>query len=267
MTSGSTREPSVPAPAAARSPYELLAARADRSRPFVTSYDGPGRCIELSVVSTVNAIAKASGLLRDELGLAPGDRLSLDLPVHWQLPVWTLAGLTTGLVVGRELGDHVEARIVGPAGLSKLAQGAPWQADEVLGCACDAFGMPVAGGVPPGVLDVGIAVRAHPDAFQVERAAVAQAGLLMSEGPLSDRGVLLSWQAVLAAGPRDDVGARTWISQEALSAAGLPASALLRRGAVDPVLCSGSVVLARGLSAADEARLRELQGIAHDRGS
>ncbi len=87
----------------------------------MTSYDGPDSSIELSVTTTMNAVAKAAGLLRDELGLVPGDRLSVDLPVHWQFPVWTLAGLTAGLVCGRGVGDRVAARIVGPAGLAELA--------------------------------------------------------------------------------------------------------------------------------------------------
>ena len=188
-------------------PYELLAARSDRSRPFVTSYDGPDSSIELSVTTTMNAVAKAAGLLRDELGLVPGDRLSVDLPVHWQFPVWTLAGLTAGLVCGRGVGDRVAARIVGPAGLAELAAGADPRADEVLGCSCDAFGMPVRGGVPRGVTDVGVAVRAHPDVLQVEPDAGARAALLIP-GPQTTGGWSERGRRAVARGRRPGPGRR-----------------------------------------------------------
>ena len=257
-----TPGPRGPRRAAARTPYELLAARPDRSRPFVTSYDGPHTCVELSVASTLNGVAKAAGLLRDELDLSPGDLLSIDLPLHWQLPVWTLAGLSAGLVVGRELPERVAVRIVGPAGLAALREGADARADEVLGCACDAFGMPVPGGVPAGVLDVGTAVRAHPDVFQADPAAAGSAGLLGSALPGAATEVAQPWPSVLAQGARDPDGARTWVSAESLEAAGLTPSAVLRRAAIDPLLCSGSVVLARGLSGPDEQRARSAQGVA-----
>lgn len=251
------------APAA---PYELLAGRPDRTSPFVTSYDGPAQVVELSVVSSMNNVAKAAGLLRDELGLQPGDRLSLDLPLHWQLPIWTLAGLSVGLQCGYRLDGHVEVRLVGPPGLADLAGGASAEADDILACACDAFGMPVPGGVPSGIMDVGVAARAHPDVLAVDRGAVASAAILLpaDESDPGDDLRVVAWADLLAAGPVDPPGSRTWVSAEALAAAGLPAAAVLRRAAVDPLLRSGSVVLARDVPAADEQRLREIQGAEPD---
>jgi uncharacterized protein (TIGR03089 family) len=245
-----------------RSPYELVTARRDASRPFVTSYDGADSCIELSAVTAGNAIAKAAGLLRDELGLEPGARVSVDLPVHWQLPVWVLAGLTTGLLVGRNEPDTVEGRIVGPEGLAAIAAGEDARADEVLACACDAFGMPLRGAVPAGVLDVSVAVRAHPDVFQPEPEALRESALLLPGGVQDE--YLTTWAELVGQSPLPKPGARTWVSAEDLASAGLPERLLLRCAATDPVLRGGSVVLARNLSHEEAERLRAVQGAVSD---
>lgn len=256
--------------AVVRTPYELLGTRPDQTQPFLTSYDGADSCTELSVTTTRNALAKAAGLLRDELGLAPGDRLSIDLPVHWQLAVWTLAGLTAGLVVGARVAQHVEARLLGPDALPALADGEAPRADEVLASSCDAFGMPVRGGVPAGVIDVGIAARAHPDVFQVEPGAAQQAGLLLPAGPdastLASPGVLqvVGWPTILATRLEDPTAARSWVSEERSATGGAGSAELLRRAAVDPLLRGGSVVLARHVTSADAERLRVLQGATWD---
>ena len=56
----------------------LLAA--DPGAPMITHYDleAPSR-VELSVTSTANWAAKIAGLLRDELGVTPGDVVLCDL--------------------------------------------------------------------------------------------------------------------------------------------------------------------------------------------
>lgn len=247
-----------------RSPYELLATRRDASRPFVTSYDGPDSCTELSALTAANAIAKAAGLLRDELGLEPGARLSVDLPVHWQLPVWVLAGLTAGLLVTRHDPDTVEARVVGPEGVAGIAAGEDPRADEVLGCACDAFGMPLRSALPAGAIDVSVAVRAHPDVFRPEPDAVRQAALLLPGGGTGDQ-LVKTWTELVGEGPSEEPGTRTWVSAEDLASAGLPDSLLLRRAATDPVLRGGSVVLARNISTPETERLLIVQGAVLDR--
>ena len=102
-----------------RTPYEALATYPDRSMPLVTFYDGADSRIELSVASVANAVAKAGSLLRDGLGLEPGAEVSVDLPRHWQLPVWVMAALSVGATVGRDLQGPVDVRILGPAGLGR----------------------------------------------------------------------------------------------------------------------------------------------------
>ena len=86
-----------------RTPYDLLGAYPDRTRPLVTHYDGPDSRIELSVASVANAVVKSASMLRDGLGLPPAAVVSIDLPRHWQLPVWVMAALSVGATVGRDL--------------------------------------------------------------------------------------------------------------------------------------------------------------------
>jgi uncharacterized protein (TIGR03089 family) len=229
--------------------YDLLLARPDRSRPFVTHYDDGGGRTELSGASTANAVAKAAGLLRDGLGLAPGGVVSLDLPRHWQLPVWVLAGLSVGARVGRRRTGHVDVRLVGPQALPDLGAGADPGADDVLVAACDAFGMPVRGGVPAGVLDVGVEVRAHPDVLSVEPGAAELAALDVA-------GAARPWPTLLAEAAREQAGQgpRLWVD------AAVPGAQLLLAVAVLPLLRGGSVVLDGGLPRDRAEQVRGIEG-------
>jgi uncharacterized protein (TIGR03089 family) len=236
-------------------PYELLVGRPDRGLPFVTHYDGIGGRTELSVGTTANGVAKAAGLLRDGLGLAPGAVVSLDLPRHWQLPVWTLAALSVGARVGTHLTGSVDARLVGPDALPGLAAGDDPGADEVLAAACDAFGMPVRDGVPAGVIDVGLEARAHPDVLAVEPGA-ARAAVLVAGG------ANLPWPDLLAQHvPSGGSGApapRLWVD------AAVPDADLLLAVAVLPLLLGGSVVLDAGLPPGNAATTRAVEAVTVD---
>jgi uncharacterized protein (TIGR03089 family) len=231
-------------------PYELLLGRADRTRPFVTHYDAQGGRTELSVATAANAVAKAAGLLRDGLGASHGAVVSLDLPRHWQLPVWALAALSVGARVGRRRPEVVDVRLVGPDALAGLAAGGDPAADEVLVAACDAFGMPVPGGVPPGILDVGVEVRAHPDILSVEPGAASAAALEVG-------GRARPWPVLLAAHapPGAGAGPRIWVD------AAVPDPQLLLAGAVLPVLLAGSVVLDGGLPPDRVGATRAVEGV------
>lgn len=97
-----------------RTPADLLrsALAADPGRPLVTFYDdATGERVELSVATFANWVAKTSNLLQGDLAAAPGDRVVLLLPAHWQTAVWLLACASVGVVadVG---GDPASADVV-----------------------------------------------------------------------------------------------------------------------------------------------------------
>ena len=236
-------------------PYDLLGTYPDRTQPLVTHYDGADSRIELSVASAANAVAKAASLLRDGSGVAPGASLSVDLPRHWQLPVWVIAGLTVGATVGRDLSGTVDVRIVGPKHLGALADGADPRADEVLASSCDAFGLPVPGGVPTGVIDIGVEARAYPDQYNAEPGAGAAAAVLV-------RGVPVSWAQAVATGlrPRDldhrpTPGPRLWVDEDTAE------DVLTRAVGFDPLLARGSLVIGTGLDPEQAARVWAVEAV------
>jgi len=234
----------------AATPYDALGNYPDRTVPLVTFYDGADSRIELSVASVANAVAKAGSLLRDGLGVQPGSEVSIDLPRHWQLPVWVMAALSVGATVGRELPGPVDVRILGPQGLAAIAAGGAPEADEVLGCSCDAFGLPVPGGVPPGVIDIGLEVRAYPDSFSPEPAPVASLVAGGTAGP---------WTGDAGADAPEQ-GARLWVDEST------PDDGLLRAIGVRPLLVGGSVVIGIGLAPAEVERIQAAENVT-DRGS
>ena len=84
-----------------RIPADLLrsALAADPGRPLVTFYDdATGERVELSVATFANWVAKTANLLQGDLAAAPGDRVSLLLPAHWQTAVWLLACSSVGVI-------------------------------------------------------------------------------------------------------------------------------------------------------------------------
>ena len=166
---------------AARTPYAVLlaAARRDGSRPLVTWYDdATGARTELSVASTLNAVAKTANLLRDGLGLAPGATVGVCLPLHWQHCVWLGAIWALGAVVVPipEPGSD-RARVAGGTDPSAafttvdLAVVAPSLVDlaapvaETVAVSLDPLGLPERPSPPPPVLDHATEVRLHGDSF------------------------------------------------------------------------------------------------------
>ncbi|WP_405985974.1 TIGR03089 family protein [Streptomyces sp. NBC_00872] len=85
-----------------RTPADLLrsALATDPARPLVTFYDdATGERVELSVATFANWVSKTANLLQGDLAAAPGDRLALLLPAHWQSAVWLLACSSVGVTV------------------------------------------------------------------------------------------------------------------------------------------------------------------------
>ena len=81
--------------------FEALTARvrARPADPLITWYGPDGVRTELSAVTFATAVAKTAGALVAEWDVEPGAGVRLELPLHWQLPVWLAACDLAGLVV------------------------------------------------------------------------------------------------------------------------------------------------------------------------
>lgn len=132
---------------------------ADAARPLVTFYDdATGERVEVSGTTLANWAAKTANLLRDELGVNPGDPVAVLLPAHWQsvavhLGAWWCGAEVVTAADGAELALCTHARLT-------EAEAAP----EVAVLSLDAMGRGV-DGLGIGITDYATAVRVHGDAF------------------------------------------------------------------------------------------------------
>jgi uncharacterized protein (TIGR03089 family) len=104
-------------PVTARTFPDLLAdrLRRDPGQPLVTMYDdATGERTELSVATYANWVSKNANLLTEELDLAAGDTLLLDLPVHWLVPVFLGAAWTAGIAVTTDPEVDHDVLVCGP---------------------------------------------------------------------------------------------------------------------------------------------------------
>lgn len=173
----------------------------DPGAPMVTHYDqaAPSR-VELSVTSTANWAAKIAGLLRDELGVTPGDVIVCDLPAHWLTAGVLLGTWWAGAEVRTGSADDAVVVVTVPNRLDRH----PTDVETLL-MTTDPMGRPLAAAgveVPPGVTDLAEACRIHPDAFVPSGGGdLALDGLPLDQ--LADRA--LSGRALVAGRERDDV--------------------------------------------------------------
>ncbi|WP_428844585.1 TIGR03089 family protein [Mycolicibacterium hodleri] len=137
------------------------------SAPRITYYDdATGERIELSTVTLANWAAKTGNLLRDELGAAPGSRVAILLPAHWQ----TLGVILGVWYAGAEVVLAQEDCDIAFCAVDRLddADAAVGSAGEIVALSLDAFGRPVAD-LPFGITDYATSVRAHGDQIAPER--------------------------------------------------------------------------------------------------
>ncbi|CAM2938490.1 TIGR03089 family protein [Skermania piniformis] len=176
--------------------------------PRVTWYDdGTGARIELSAVTLANWAAKTANLIRDEFGLAPGARLAVLLPAHWQTTAVLLGAWWAGAEVTLEPDPDVEAAFVAADRLPEVAD-----TPEVAVLSLDALGGSVRD-LPAGVTDFATAVRVHGDRFTPSGAGAALAGAAV--GTVLDRARATA--AALGIGPDDRVlSTAEWDSAAAL---------------------------------------------------
>jgi uncharacterized protein (TIGR03089 family) len=138
----------------------------DPARPLLTHYDdATGERTELSVTTYANWVAKTANLLVDSLGVQPGDRVSVRLPVHWQAAVWLGACWVAGLVVTDGHPGGPPARVAVLAADEAAGTGDAQGAEDVVSLGLAPLGLP--GPVPaaPGTLDYDREVHGHGDRF------------------------------------------------------------------------------------------------------
>lgn len=143
------------------SPEALFADRRanDPTGPLLTFYDdASGERAELSATSLGNWVAKTHFLLGDELGLGPGDRAYVALPMHW-LQVAVLLGVWSA---GLEVVTTPDAADVAFVDAEHVALA---RAPEVLALALQPWGRGFDGPPPPGTTDYVVAVRPQADAW------------------------------------------------------------------------------------------------------
>lgn len=138
----------------------IFAAVADHSRPLLTYYDdATGERTELSAATLGNWAAKTANYLRDEIGVAEGDVVAVDLPEHWQTAGILLGALWAGAEVHF---DSTEDPMIVFTSRDRLDSHP--DVDGVVVASLDPFALPLRD-LPPGVGDYGSVVRVHGDQF------------------------------------------------------------------------------------------------------
>ncbi|GEB61975.1 TIGR03089 family protein [Streptomyces gardneri] len=223
-----------------RTPADLLrsALAADPARPLVTFYDdATGERVELSVATFANWVAKTANLLQGELSAAPGDRLALLLPAHWQTAVWLLAASSVGVVV-EVGGDPADADLV-VAGPEKLEAG--------LACSGERIALSLAPlgrrfpAPPAGYADYAVEVPSQGDRFAPFVPVDPEAPALVVDGKEHSGAQLVAQARVDAAALGLAPGSRL------LSGLGFDSWEGLSTGLYAPLAAGGSVVLCRNL--------------------
>ena len=154
-------------------PDALLAAALarDPAGPLLTFYDdATGERTELSTTTLANWVAKTANLLRDDVGAAPGDRVAVLLPAHWQAAAILLGAWSAAAVVGTAPAGAAAAFASG----DRVAAAAG--AGEVFALSLAPLGRAFPDGPPPGTRDYSVEVRAQGDRWSgplVEDAAPA----------------------------------------------------------------------------------------------
>ncbi|MEU3184263.1 TIGR03089 family protein [Streptomyces sp. NPDC006923] len=233
-----------------RTPADLLrsALLSDPARPLVTFYDdATGERVELSVATFANWVSKTANLLQGDLAAAPGDRLALLLPAHWQSAVWLLACSSVGVTA--EIGGD-------PAGADLVVSG-PDTLDAARACRGERVALalrPLGGRFPQppaGFADYAVEVPGQGDRFAPYAPVDPEAPALVVDGT-----ELTGDQIVARA--RADAGERGLApGSRLLSGLAYDTWAGLSAGLFAPLAAGGSVVLCRHLEQLPAAALEK----------
>lgn len=214
---------------------------AEPARPFLTFYDdATGERVELSLATFENWVAKTANLLQDDLDLSSGGTVALLLPLHWQVPVWTMATWLLGAAVLLEPSDSdlrdVDAVVTGPDTLDRaLASGAEVVHLSLRPALAAATAPALA--LPPSVLDADTDVLGHGDRFAAHEPAQPEDLALTAGAEVFDGAELTAYALGLAAGWEAGPGVRLLTTLPPVDAAGLCAAF------VTPLALGGSAVL------------------------
>ncbi|WP_103504614.1 MULTISPECIES: TIGR03089 family protein [unclassified Streptomyces] len=242
-----------------RTPADLLrsALAGDSGRPLVTYYDDTsGERVELSAVTLANWVAKTAGLLQDELGAEPGDRIAVLLPAHWQTAAWLLACSATGVV----------ADIGGDPAAADLVVTGPDRLEEARACSGErvALSLRPLGArfpqAPEGFTDYAVAVPGQPDTFAPWEEPDPDAPALAVDGREFTAAELVAGGRESARGLGMSAGDRLMSTRDYDSWEGLAA------GLYAPLAVGGSVVLCRPAGALDQrtrTRRAESEHVTH----
>ncbi|WP_024793509.1 TIGR03089 family protein [Tomitella biformata] len=150
---------------------------ASPANPLVTYYDdATGERVELSAITLMNWVAKTANMLRDEFGLAAGDRVCVLMPAHWQTVAVLLGAWWNGCEVVLEAdpangGPTARLAVVTAERMDEVQD-----IDEIAVCSLDAFGRAVPD-LPPTMTDYASTVRIHGDHFSSTRISGAAPAL------------------------------------------------------------------------------------------
>jgi uncharacterized protein (TIGR03089 family) len=209
----------------------------DGARPFVTFYDdATGERIELSVATYANWVAKTANLLQDGLGCAPGERVAVMLPCHWQTAVVLSACWAVGLVAATGLEAIAPADVVFTPADTVSAARSSTRAREIVALSLLPFARP-ATGLAPGVLDYAVEVPSYGDRFApYSLVRDGDPAFAVESGALSGADLVAGGQALGL-----PTGARV------LSTSDFTDLESVVRGLIGPLAADGSVVLCRNL--------------------
>ncbi|WP_231495929.1 TIGR03089 family protein [Cellulomonas sp. HZM] len=137
-------------PSSAAALLDLLAR--DPGRPRITWYGDDGERVELSGAVLGNWVSKTTNLLVEELDVAPGHRVLIDLPPHWRTLVWALATWRAGACVV----------VAGDADVVVTTRPSEHRGD-VVAVSLPALARRFDGDLPPGALDAAASVMTYGD--------------------------------------------------------------------------------------------------------
>lgn len=227
-------------------------------RPRLTWYGPDSERIELSGAVLLNWMAKCTNMAVEELDVAPGTRVLLDLPVHWRACVWALGAWCAGAEVS--VGHRPDDAAAGAAVDVVLTdRPAAWASQAPLVAAVALPGLARrwdgADPLPAGVVDAAAAVMSFGDQIGYLPPVSDDADALLTVGGSTDDGDpdgdstgpsrvtyggLLAW----AAGTGHARGARALVTTDAsLAPAAVPPLATVLRECLGAWAADASVVL------------------------